>query len=133
MERERYLQLLPGYVRRFVEKSSALLDLEIRGDISTESSPSRPAAPARWTHCCPRSKAIRPQARGRLRVQRPDSDAPCIWLHPGEPVFDALAAQIRRTFTRDALRGAIFTDPKGGRAVLFPSGTGLSRTARTES
>ena len=33
MERERYLQLLPGYVRRFVEKATGLLDLEIRGDL----------------------------------------------------------------------------------------------------
>ena len=35
MERERYLQLLPGYVRRFAEKAAALLDLEIRGDIDS--------------------------------------------------------------------------------------------------
>ena len=28
-----YLQLLPGYVRRFVEKAAGLLDLEIRGDL----------------------------------------------------------------------------------------------------
>ena len=33
MERERYLQLLPGYVRRFIEKSAPLLNLEIRGDL----------------------------------------------------------------------------------------------------
>ena len=33
LDRERYLQLLPGYVRRFVEKSAGLLDVEVRGDL----------------------------------------------------------------------------------------------------
>lgn len=46
MERERYLRLLPGYVRRFVEKSAALLDLELLGDLDGRFSlaPKRPGA-----------------------------------------------------------------------------------------
>ena len=60
MERERYLQLLPGYVRRFVEKSAALLDMEIRATL-TATSRSHLARPARSTSCCRRSNAIRPR------------------------------------------------------------------------
>ena len=118
MERERYLQLLPGYVRRFVEKSAALLDLEVRGDLDGDFSlaPRRAGA---LDELLPALERHPPAARERLRVRRPVADAPCIWLHPGEPVFDALAAQIMRRFARDALRGAIFTDPKADEPYFF--------------
>ena len=122
MERERYLQLLPGYVRRFVEKSAALLDLEIRGDLDAVFSlaPRRPGA---LDHLLPALEGYPPAARERLSVRRPvadaEEDAPYIWLHPGEPVFDALAARIQRTFARDALRGSIFTDPRADEPYFF--------------
>ena len=118
MERERYLQLLPGYVRRFVEKSAALLDLEVRGDLDGDFSlaPRRAGA---LDELLPALERHPPAARERLRVRRPVADAPCIWLHPGEPVFDALAAQIMRRFARDALRGGIFTDPKADEPYFF--------------
>ena len=59
LERERYLQLLPGYVRRFAEKGAALLDLEIRGDLDGAFS-LRPRRTGASTRCRRRSKAIRP-------------------------------------------------------------------------
>ena len=99
LDRERYLQLLPGYVRRFVEKSAALLDLEIRGDLDGFFSlaPRRSGA---LDGLLPALESYPPATRERLCVRRPESgpdagaDAPCIWLHPGEPVFDALSEGI---------------------------------------
>ena len=121
MDRERYLQLLPGYVRRFVQKSASLLDLEIRGDLDGLFSlaASRPGAldallPALEDHPRP--------ARGRLCVRRPTADEPCIWLHPGEPVFDALMDQVMSQYVRDAVRGGIFTDPRAEAPYLFHLG-----------
>ncbi len=121
MDRERYLQLLPGYVRRFVQKSAFLLDLEIRGDLDGLFSlaAGRPGAldallPALEDH--PR------QARERLCVRRPAADEPCIWLHPGEPVFDALMDQVMSQYVRDAVRGGIFTDPRAEAPYLFHLG-----------
>ena len=126
MERERYLQLLPGYVRRFVEKAAALLDLEIRGDLdgffsfaSRRPDALDPLLPALESHPA--------AARERLCVRRPEAgqgpatqpDIPCIWLHPGEPVFEALSQWILTTFGRDALRGAIFTDPRTDAPYFF--------------
>ena len=118
MERERYLQLLPGYVRRFVEKSATLLDLEIRGDLDDVFSVA-PARTGALDELLPALERYPPAARDRLRVRRPAAGEPCIWLHPGEPVFDALGGQIMRTFARDALRGGIFTDPKADAPYLF--------------
>ena len=118
MEREGYLRLLPGYVRRFVAKAARLLDLEIRGDLDGFFS----LAPCRPGVLDPLLAALESYpagARERLCVRRPDpaagaraEDAPCIWLHPGEPLFDALSGQVLAAFGRDARRGAIFTDPK---------------------
>ena len=36
LDQEGYRRLLPGYVRRFVEKAAPLLDLRIEGDLETE-------------------------------------------------------------------------------------------------
>ena len=121
LERERYLQLLPGYVRRFVEKSAALLGLDIHGDLDGHFSlaPQRPGA---LDGLRPALQRYSPTAQARLCIHRTEQDAECIWLHPGEPVFDALAAQILSRFSRDALRGAIFIDPKADAPYLFHLG-----------
>ena len=118
MEREGYLRLLPGYVRRFVAKAARLLDLEIRGDLDGFFSlaPRRPGA---LDPLLAALESYPAEARERLCVRRPDpaagaraEDAPCIWLHPGEPLFDALSGQVLAAFGREARRGAIFTDPR---------------------
>ena len=121
LERERYLQLLPGYVRRFVEKSAALLGLDIRGDLDGHFSlaPQRPGA---LDSLLPALRRYSPTAQARLCVQRTAQDEECIWLHPGEPLFDALAAQVLSRFSQDALRGAIFIDPKAEAPYLFHLG-----------
>lgn len=133
MERERYLQLLPGYVRRFIDKSAPLLDLEIRGGLDGFFSlvPGRsgaldsllpalenyPAA-ARERLCV--SRAIQKKSDSGTGAATSDSSgANCIWLHPGEPVFDALLEQVRTRFAYDASRGGIFVDPKADAPYAF--------------
>ena len=118
LERERYLQLLPGYVRRFVEKSAALLGLDIRGDLDGHFAlaPQRIGA---LDGLLPALERYPPTAQTHLCVQRAAQDAEGIWLHPGEPVFDALAEQVLSRFSQDALRGAIFIDPKADAPYLL--------------
>ena len=126
MEHERYLRLLPGYVRRFVEKAADLLGLEVRGDLDGFFSlvPGRAGAPDPIPAALESYPAL---ARERLCARRPEtmqgaateSDAPCIWLHPGEPVFDALSDLVLARFGGDALRGAIFTDPRADAPYFF--------------
>ena len=122
LDRERYLQLLPGYVRRFVEKSAALLDLEIRGDLDGCFSLA-PRGPGALDALLPALEAYPAPARERLCVRRPGSDSephvPAVWLHPGEPVFDALSERILRDCAGDALRGGIFVDPRAEAPYLF--------------
>ena len=111
VERERYLQLLPAYVRRFVELASPLLALRIRGDLDG----SFAMVPMRAGAMDPLLSTLETYpaaARERLRVRRPEGDEPCIWLHPGEPVFDAMCERVLALSARDAARGAIFIDPR---------------------
>ena len=111
LDRERYLQLLPAYVHRFVETGARLLGLTIHGDLDDDFAlaPGRPSA---LDPLLPVLDGYPPAARDHLRVRRPRTGAPCIWLHPGEPVFDALRDQVLQVCGRDALRGGIFTDPR---------------------
>ena len=117
-EQENYRRLLPGYVRRFVEKAVRLLSLRIEGDPGGVFSfvPERPRAldpllPALELH--PR------ESREKLTVYKPVDATEAIWLHPGEPVYDRLADSILEGFGNDALRGAVFTDPKAEEPYLF--------------
>ncbi len=114
---ERYLQLLPGYVWRFVEKSAKLLELGISGDLATGFTllPLRPGA---LDPLLPALQSYPPAARDRLCVRRPAQAADAIWLHPGEPVFDALSKEIIDRFGADALRGTIFVDPQADAPYL---------------
>ena len=118
VERERYLHLLPGYVRRLVEKAGRLLDLDVQGDLDAffALAPRRPGALDRLL---PALETYPAAARERLCVRRPAADADGIWLHPGEPVFDALAGRIVAAHGRDAQRGAIFADPRADAPYLF--------------
>ena len=122
LDRERYLQLLPGYVRRFVEKSAGLLDLEIRGDLDGYFSLA-PRGPGALDALLPALEAYPAPARERLCVRRlgPDSEThvPAVWLHPGEPVFDALSERILRDCAGHALRGGIFVDPRAEAPYFF--------------
>ena len=113
LERERYLQLTPGYVRQFVATSAELLGLAIRGDLDGVFALA-PQAPGGLDALLPALAEYDVASRERLRVYRPGPSeaATCIWLHPGEPVFDALAACVIERFADDALRGSIFIDPR---------------------
>jgi superfamily II DNA or RNA helicase/DNA-binding XRE family transcriptional regulator len=121
VERERYLRLLPAHVRRFVEKSAPLLGLEARGDLDGFFSLA-PLHPGALDPLLPALDSLPAADRERLSVRRLGDGVPGVWLHPGEPVFDALAGAVRERFERDAARGAIFTDPRAERPYFFHLG-----------
>ena len=111
LDRERYVQLLPAYVRRFVEGASSCLGIDIVGDIGGTFSlvPARTGA----TDALLRALENYPDPlRQRLSIRRPNADEQCIWLRPGEPVFDSMCAMTIHRYARNARRGAVFIDPR---------------------
>ena len=122
VDRERYLHLLPAYLRRFVELAAPILGLGVRGSVDGLFA----LTPRRAGAMDPLLAALETypeEAREQLRVRRPgDDDEPCIWLHPGEPVFDALSGRVLGDCAEDAMRGAIFIDPRTEEPYLLHLG-----------
>src|SRR5437762_13981257 len=113
---------MPGYVQRLVERSAPLLGLGVQGDVAsgfrlTVKRPGAMDAIATEIEIYPAA------ARQHLMVRRPAFGEDAIWLHPGEPVFDAISGEIQERFGPDALRGAAFVDPHAKEASLFHMAT----------
>ena len=117
-DQETYRQLLPGYVRRFVERATPLLDLRIEGNPGTTFSlvPNRPRASDPLLSSLERYSE---GARELLTVYKPTSREDAVWMHPGEPVFDCLSDAILERFGRAGRQGAVFFDPYATEAYLF--------------
>ena len=118
LDRERYLHLLPAYVRLFVESAADKLGIGIQGDLDGVFS-LEPITPGSLDALLPALETYPPAVRERLRIRRPGAGESCIWLHPGEPVFDALCSRVVDAFAHHARRGAIFIDPRAGEAGLW--------------
>ena len=118
LDREGYLHLLPAYVRLFVESAAEKLGIAIRGDLDGVFS-LEPVTPGSLDALLPALEGYPSAVRNRLRIRRPGTGEACIWLHPGEPVFDALCSRVVDAFAHHAQRGAIFIDPRADEAGLW--------------
>ena len=118
LEQETYWRLLPGYVRQFIEKAAPLVDIAIEGDPDGEFA-LRPTKTGALDPLLPALEAYPPGQRDRLTVTRPADKNGGVWLHPGEPVFEAFRAVVEDRLGSKALRGAIFIDPTTSRPYLF--------------
>ena len=117
-DRESYLRLLPGYVRRFVDKAAPLLGLEIDGDLDGTFGLT-PARARALDPLLPALELYSEDTRGRLSVHKPRAPRDAIWLHPGEPVFDRFSATLLARRANDGLKGAVFVDPHADEPYLF--------------
>ncbi len=118
IEHETFFRLLPGYVRRFVESAAPQVGIEVDGDLGSTFD----LVPARKGAADPLFEAMDaypPTLSRHLSVQRPDDRQSCIWMHPGEPVFERFRELVRQRLGRDALRGAVFVDPTADKPYLL--------------
>jgi hypothetical protein len=118
LEHEHLRRLLPGDVRRFLERASTRLGLRIEGDadgVFSLTSDSPASMEALWG-----AFELYPQELyARLSVTRSDPDGSTIFLRPGEPVFEAFRALALVRFAHDARRGGLFVDPYADRPYFF--------------
>jgi len=118
LDREGWRRLLPGYVRRFVEKSAPLLGLGIAGDLD-EKFAFTMLKPGALDFLWNLLETYPPSRRERLTVRKPKDVADDLFLHPGEPVFDRLRVHVCERFADDARRGGVFVDPLAQGPYLF--------------
>jgi len=118
LERETFRRLLPGYVRRFIEKSAPLLDIGIDGDPEGYFS-FRPLRPGALDPLWPVLESYDPARWERLTVYKPPEGEQAIFLHPGELLFDRCCSLVRGRFAALARKGGVFVDPYAERPYLF--------------
>jgi SNF2 family DNA or RNA helicase len=118
MEQEVYYQLLPGYVRQYVEQAAPLVDIEIVGDMDDIFS-FRPRQMGAMDPLLPVLELYSEKARERFTVSRPSDRGDVVWIHPGEPVFERFRALVSARLADHGQRGAIFVDPTTDKPYLF--------------
>jgi superfamily II DNA or RNA helicase/DNA-binding XRE family transcriptional regulator len=121
LSNEELRRILPGYVMRFIDKAAPKLGLEVEGDLHTRFAFDALRRGA-LDRILPLVETYPPEARSKFTVFRPDTDSPAIFLHPGEPVFEALRQSVRDEFAGAAQRGAAFVDPTTTQPYLFHVG-----------
>jgi len=118
IERESYRRLMPGYVRRFLEMSLPLVGAKIDGNPGDVFS-IKPVQPKALDPLLPILEKYPKGAQSRFTVNKPESGSDAVFLHVGEPFFDAYREYICARFAQDALRGAVFIDPTATEPYLF--------------
>jgi len=122
VEVEQFNRLLPAYVQNFMEKSAPRLGLRIEGDLSEAARFTVAGAEGRWLYRL--ADAFPKGLPSYLSVQRtpvlPDpARQSCIFLRPGEVVFDAVCQETIKRFQTDVTRGAVFCDPATEKAYYI--------------
>lgn len=110
LENDVYFHLLPGFVRQFIEHTAPLLGLEIEGDIE-ETFSFKAKSRGALNRLISELELYPEESRNKFTVKRPASPKDCIWLRPGEPVFDSYMRLVEGTLGPDGLHGAVFIDP----------------------
>ncbi len=118
LEQEVYCKLLPGYVRRFIQKSAEVLDIRIVGDLNGDFS-FRAGRTGALDFLWPAIEVYPHRSQNMFTVHKKQRNGPAVFLHPGETVFDALCDHICRLYQDDALKGGIFVDPNADAPYFF--------------
>ena len=110
-QREGYHRLLPGYVRHFLERAVPLLGLERTGDWDGTFGLAvrAPGAPSRLDALLERYRA---GPLPRWTLSKPHDGDKAVYLHPGEPFFDALCRWAVDAYGEESRRGGVFVDPE---------------------
>lgn len=118
IEHEAYRRLLPGYVRQYVERAAPFVGVELTGDPggcfglrSADGPGADPLLNVLDTY--PESM------RECLSFVRPADKDAGVWVHPGEPLFEAFRGLVSDRLADQALRGAVFIDPTAEKPYLF--------------
>ena len=118
IEQETFFRLLPGYVRRFISSAAPLVGIQVDGDLGGVFA-LQPVKKGAVDQLLSALEVYLPHQRSCLSVMRPEDHQACVWMHPGESVFERFRELVRNQLGRDALRGAVFVDPTAKKPYIF--------------
>ncbi len=118
---EELRRLLPGYVRRYLERATPIIGVDIVGDPDGEFF-LRPRTRGALDSIIPALESYPESARHRLTVYKPNDKRDAVFLHPGEPVFERMSALAIERCRPAGRRGALFVDVGAKEPYLFHVG-----------
>lgn len=118
MERAALIRLMPGYVRRYLERVLPQVGIGIDGRFESRFT-FKPLKPHALDPILGALEATSHDGPLTCSVERPPSDDTIHWVHPGEPVFEALRRLVAARFGPVALRGTVLLDPSATAPYLF--------------
>ncbi len=113
-DRDLLQRLLPGYVRRFIEKSAPKMGIAVRGDLDKQFKLEH--LPSTLALALEQATDSRPLP---LTVNKPAPDAEVLFLRPGEYFFDRYRIYFCEREAETAIRGGVFTDPYATEPYLY--------------
>ena len=116
--REAYSRLLPGYVRQYIQAATPLVGIAVDGDLGATFG-FRAAERGSLDPLLATIETYPPRLHDCLSIERPATKRDAIWIHPGEPIFEAFRSLVEHRIGTDALRGAVFVDPSTEKPYLF--------------
>ena len=128
IEREGFAELLPGYVRRFIDEAAPLLDIGLDGDLEGIFA-FRPLKPRAIDPLLPVLDTYPAAQHNRLTVYRPKPGDGTVWLHPGEAIFEAFRGLVDGRLGRSAFSGRHLRRSEHRCAVPVSCGSGLGGSA----
>jgi hypothetical protein len=117
---EQYRKLLPGQVRRFIERAGPLMDIGFEGDLGGYFS-LRPLKSGALDPLWPALEGYGAERRARLTLypNLAEKGTLAVFVRPGEPIFDGLACHFYARFSQQACQGSVFVDPTAQQPYLF--------------
>ena len=114
------LRMLPAYVRSFFEDAAPLLDYRIEGDVEATFNFSRcPMFVQNAIEKYPEHLRNQLTFSRELALPTGSERTAAIFLHPGEPIFDAIRTRFLEKFNPEGERGAVYFDSQADEPYLF--------------
>jgi SNF2 family DNA or RNA helicase len=118
LDREIYCRLLPGYVQRFIQKSTSVINIQIEGDLDGVFS-FKAGHSGALDFLWPAIETYPEQQQNLFTVRKTQENGNAVFLHPGEILFDTLGDYVCKRYGNDALKGGIFIDPMAKSPYFF--------------
>lgn len=113
-------RMMPAYIRRFFQLAAPKVGVGIKGDIEGLFTLD-PCPPSVRRAIASYPESVQEKLTFDRERAKPDltREPPAIYLHPGEPVFEAVADLFLGDFDQDGMRGGLFYDADSNAPYIF--------------
>jgi superfamily II DNA or RNA helicase len=113
-------RMMPAYIRRFFQLAAPKAGVGVKGDIEGVFA-LEPCPPSVRRALATYPEAVQHKLTFERKRAKPDltHEPAAIYLHPGEPVFEAVVDLFLGDFDQDGMRGGLFYDSESNEPYLF--------------